>query len=183
VPVRPILQLGDPGLRVVCSAVSDPSGEAVRSLASDLRETLRDQRRQTGYGRGLAAPQIGEPLRVVHVEAEGFHTLVNPAITARSEDTMEIWDFCLSYFSIAFPVRRHVEVEVRYKDLAGREQKREAVGHMAELLQHELDHLDGVLAVDRVTDVRRICSFSEWRKRYADDNEQIVAEAVRRLRG
>lgn len=181
--IRDILQLGDPGLRLACDVVLEPDGPQVRALATDLRETLLEHRRRTGYGRGIAAPQLGTPWRVIHVELDGPRTLVNPVITGASEETMEIWDFCFSYFSIFFPVRRRVMVEVKYQDLAGHHQRLEATGHLSELLQHETDHLNGVLAIDKVTDVTRICSFGEWLKRHAEDNEQIVGEAVRRLRG
>jgi len=181
-PVKDILQLGNPVLRQASARVSEPDGSAVRALSGNLRDTLLAHRERTGYGRGIAAPQLGTLERVIHVELDGSRTLVNPVITARSEETMELWDFCFSYFSIFFPVRRHVLVEVKYQDLDGRHQRLEATGHLAELLQHEVDHLDGVLAIDRVTDVKRICTFSEWVCRHAEDNDQIVEEAVRRLR-
>ncbi len=181
--VRDILQLGNPTLRTPAATVAEPDGPAVRGLASDLRDTLLSHRGRTGYGRGIAAPQLGVLDRVVHVELDGSRTLVNPAITARSDETMEIWDFCFSYFSIFFPVRRHVLVEVKYQDPQGRDQTLEATGHLAELLQHEIDHLGGVLAIDLVTDVKRICTLDEWVKRHAHENERIVADAVARLRG
>ncbi len=182
-PVRDILQLGNPVLRQIARPVDEPDGERVRALAGDLRETLLEHRSHTGYGRGIAATQLGVLERVIHVEYEGSRTLVNPVISARSEDTMEIWDFCFSYFSIFFPVRRHVLVEVKYQDTNGRHQRLEATGHMAELLQHEIDHLNGVLAIDLVTDVKRICMFQEWALRHSEDNEQIVAQAVHSLQG
>lgn len=181
-PVLDILQLGNPILRAVSAAVSEPDRPEVRAIAADLRDTLLAHRERTGYGRGISAPQLGDLERVIHVELDGSLTLVNPLITARSDETMEIWDFCFSYFSIFFPVRRHVLVEVKYQDMEGRHQRIEATGHLAELLQHEIDHLNGVLAIDLVTDVTRICTFSEWVKRHAEDNEQIVADAVRRMR-
>jgi peptide deformylase len=181
-PALPILQLGNPTLRERSELVSEPDGSASRALAADLRDTLLAHRRRTGYGRGIAAPQLGTLARVLHVEAEGSRTLVNPSITARSEQTMVVWDFCFSYFSIVFPVRRQVLVEVKYQDLLGREQRIEAVGDLAELLQHEIDHLDGVLAIDLVTDLAKICTFPEWAARHAGENERVVAEAVRGLK-
>jgi peptide deformylase len=181
--VRSILQLGNPGLRLASSPVAEPDDEATAGLAADLRDTLLAHRASTGYGRGIAAPQLDHTRRVIHVELDGSRTLVNPVITARSDATFELWDACFSYFSIAFPVRRHVLVEVKYQDLAGREQRLEAAGHLAELLQHEIDHLDGVLAIDRVTDPRRICTIAEWQARHAGENDRIVAEALRSLPG
>jgi peptide deformylase len=180
--VAEILQLGNPVLRQESALVPEPDAPRVRSLSADLQDTLRAHHDRTGYGRGIAAPQLGSLERVIHVELGGSRTLVNPLITARSDESMEIWDFCFSYFSIFFPVRRHVLVEVKYQDTQGRERSLEATGHLAELLQHEVDHLDGILAIDLVTDPRRICSFEEWVKRHAGENDRIVAEAVARLR-
>ncbi len=181
-PVAPILQLGNPKLREKSGLVSEPDGPDARTLARDLRDTLLDHRSRTRYGRGIAAPQLGTLARVLHVETDESRTLVNPVITARSDETMVIWDFCFSYFSIVFPVRRHVLVEVKYQDLEGRPRRLEAVGDLAELLQHEIDHLDGVLAIDLVTDPTRICTFPEWEARHRQENEQVVAEALRSLK-
>jgi len=181
--VRSILQLGNPLLRRRSAPVAEPDSEATAALAADLRDTLLSHRASTGYDRGIAAPQLDQARRVIHVELDGSRTLVNPEITARSEASFELWDACFSYFTIAFPVRRHVLVEVRYQDLEGRDQRIEATGHLAELLQHEIDHLDGVLAIDRVTDVRRICAISEWQARHAGENDRIVREALRSLPG
>lgn len=177
-----ILQLGNPRLRQPAARVAEPDAPGVRSLAADLRDTLLAHRRRTGYGRGIAAPQLGALQRVVHLELDGSRTLVNPVITARSDESMELWDFCFSYFSIVFPVRRHVLVEVKYQDPDGRDRSLEATGHLAELLQHEIDHLQGVLAIDLVAEPSRICGFEEWARRHAHENDRIVAEAVRRLR-
>lgn len=178
-----ILQLGNPKLRAVSTPVAEPDGPAVRTLSTDLRDTLLQHNRRTGYGRGIAAPQLGALERVIHVELFGSRTLVNPVITAQSHETMEIWDFCFSYFSIFFPVRRHVLVEVKYQDPQGRDQRLEAAGDLAELLQHEIDHLNGVLAIDLVTDVKRICTFEEWKLRHAHENATIVSDALLRLKG
>lgn len=181
--IAEILQLGNPGLRQRAAAVAEPDGPGVRTLATDLQDTLRAHRGRTGYGRGIAAPQLGALERVIHLELDGSRTLVNPAITARSDELMEIWDFCFSYFSIFFPVHRNVLIEVKYQDPQGRDRSLEATGHLAELLQHEIDHLDGVLAIDLVTDVKRICAITEWEKRHAAENERNVAEALRRVSG
>jgi peptide deformylase len=183
VAVTPILQLGNPTLRTVSEPVAEPDAAGVRALSTDLRDTLLAHSQKTGYGRGIAAPQLGTLERIIHIELDGSRTLVNPVITARSPQLMEIWDFCFSYFSIFFPVRRHVLVEVKYQDPQGRDQRLEAVGDLAELLQHEIDHLDGVLAIDLCSDVKRICTFEEWKLRHARENAAVVADAVRRLRG
>jgi peptide deformylase len=181
VSVAKILQLGDPRLRTVAAPIAEPDSEASAILRRDLLDTLLSHRSRTGYGRGIAAPQLGTASRMIHIELDGSHTLMNPRITARSEASMVIWDFCFSYFSIVFPVERSVLVEVKYQDPSGREKTLEATGHMAELLQHEIDHLDGILALDRVQELRSICTFAEWEARHKDENDRIVEAALKRL--
>jgi peptide deformylase len=180
--VSPILQLGDPRLRQAAAPVGEPDHPDSLALSTNLRDTLLAHRSRTGYGRGISATQLGVGSRTIHVELEGSRTLINPVVTARSDETMVVWDFCFSYFSIVFPVERSVLVEVKYVDTKGREQRIEATGHLSELLQHEIDHLDGVLAIDRVSDNKRICTFPEWERRHVGENDRIVDEAVRRLR-
>jgi peptide deformylase len=170
VAVRTILQLGDPGLREVASRVADLAAREIRLLVADLADTLAYWRASTGYGRGIAAPQIGVATRVIFLqlpEAEPW-PLVNPEITWRSEAKIVVWDACLSFLSIFMQVERHREIVVRYQDLQG-EWKEVRAGEerdLSELLQHEIDHLDGILALDRITDIRTVCTRGEFEKRY-----------------
>jgi len=168
--VRTVLQLGDPGLREKCRAVEDPTAPEIRSLIEDLSDTLAYWRQSTGYGRGIAAPQIGVNLRVIFLRlpGEGPWPIVNPVITERSQERMIVWDACLSFLSIFMQVERHREIRVRYQDLQGQSKEIRAgeERNLSELLQHEIDHLDGILAVDRITDMRTLCTREEFEKRY-----------------
>jgi peptide deformylase len=170
VAIRTVLQLGDPGLREISRRVADPSAAEIRALIEDLADTLAYWRKATGYGRGIAAPQIGTAVRVIFLRlpAEEGWPLVNPEITARSEEKIVVWDACLSFLSIFMQVERHREITVRYQDLKGEWQEICAgeERNLSELLQHEIDHLDGVLAVDRITDMRTMCTREEFEKRY-----------------
>jgi peptide deformylase len=170
VAVRTVLQLGDPGLRAVCDRVANPASSEIRALVADLAETLAYWRASTGYGRGIAAPQIGAGVRVIFLQLPGAEPwpLANPEITWRSEEKIVVWDACLSFLSIFMQVERHKEILVRYQDLRGEGQEVRAgeEGDLSELLQHEIDHLDGVLAVDRITDIRTMCTREEFEKRY-----------------
>ncbi len=168
--VRTVLQLGDPGLREIAARVADPSSSELRALVQDLADTLAHWRASTGYGRGIAAPQIGAARRVVFLQLPGAEPwpLVNPEITWRSEEKIVVWDACLSFLSIFMQVERHREIVVRYQDLRG-EWKEVRAGEerdLSELLQHEIDHLDGILAIDRITDMRTMCTREEFEKRY-----------------
>lgn len=166
--VRATVQIGNPILREVAAPVDDPSAPEIASLVADLSDTLADWRRRTGYGRGIAAPQIGESKRVVFIRMPGEPPIVlmNPEVIWVSEETFSVWDACLSYFTLFFQVERARAVHVRYMDTGGLEQHLEAEGDLAELLQHELEHLDGRLAIDLVTDSRSFCSLEEYEKRY-----------------
>jgi peptide deformylase len=170
VPVRPILQLGNPLLRRPCEAVSDPRAADVRDLVADLADTVAHARATTGYGRAIAAPQIGALRRVVVLRLPGrpVWPLVNPEIVARSAETMTVWDACLSFLCIFMQVERHRTIAVRYQDLDGATHVVEAgdADDLSELLQHEIDHLDGVLCLDRVTDLTTICTREEFERRH-----------------
>src|SRR3984893_1265484 len=179
VAVRTVLQLGNPGLRAVCDRVADPASSEIRVLVQDLADTLAHWRASTGYGRGIAAPQIGAARRVIFLQLPGAEPcpLVNPEITWRSEEKIVVWDACLSFLSIFMQVQRHREIVVRYQDLRGELQEVRASEErdLSELLQHEIDHLDGILAIDRTTDMRTMCTREEFEKRYRAQSPYAVA--------
>lgn len=169
-PVREVLQLGNPILREQAAMVADPGAPEIAALLDDLRDTLAHWKGTTGYGRGIAAPQIGVLERVIFLNIGGCDPwpMINPEIVDASEETIVVWDACLSFLTIFFCVTRHARVRVRYQDTTGAVHEVEAEGDLSELLQHEIDHLDGVLALDRITDVRTIVSRQEFEARYRD---------------
>ncbi len=181
-PVRSILQLGDPRLREIGLPVEDPSASEVAALVRDLADTLAHWRSTTGYGRGIAASQLGVRRRVIFLQLPGAQPwpLVNPEIMQRSEEKIVVWDACLSFLSIFMQVERHREITVRYQDLTCERHEIRAGDdrNLAELLQHEIDHLDGVLAVDRVTDIKTLCTREEFEKRYRAASPYAVAPAA-----
>ena len=169
--IRKVLQLGDPLLRQP-AAPHEFRANAVdlTQLLEDLRDTLAHWRNETGYGRGIAAPQLGVSERVIFLQLPGKAPwpLVNPEIIQRSEEKVIVWDACLSFLAIFMQVERHKHITVRYQDVGGARHEVCAgeEGDLAELLQHEIDHLDGILCIDHVTDVRTICTKEEFEKRY-----------------
>ena len=173
-PIRPILQLGDPLLRERCAAVEDPTSDEIKDLVHDLQDTLAHWRAATGYGRGIAAPQIGVLQRVIFLKLPGVEPwpLVNPEIIESSEDRVVVWDACLSFLSIFMQVERRRWVTVRYQNLEGETLEFDAGDDrdLSELMQHEIDHLDGILAIDRVVDLKTICTREEFEKRYRDQS-------------
>jgi len=180
-PIRPLLQLGDPVLREKVLAVDDPSSPEMGEVVRDLADTLAHWRSTTGYGRGIAAPQLGVLKRVIFLklpDAEPW-PMVNPKIIRRSDKKIIVWDACLSFLSIFMQVERHREITVRYQELNGETREFEAGEdrNLSELLQHEVDHLDGILAIDRVVDLKTICTREEFEKRYRDSSPYAAAPA------
>ena len=160
---RRIRQLGDPILRVRCTPVEDPKSPAVRLLSDDLRDTLRTARKKYNMGRALAAPQIGAPVRVVLVEVGKFRaTMINPEITDVGADDFQVWDDCFSFPNLLVRVTRAYKATLRYTDLKGKIVTMDLEGPMAELLQHELAHLDVILALDQPSRLDQFAYYAEW---------------------
>jgi len=165
VMIRQILQLGNEDLRQRSLPVEDFRSRELDSLIEDLSDTLQDAQRRFGYGRGIAAPQIGELKRVIFVDMQRFRSaLLNPTIMKSSDRMFEVWDSCFC-FNIAFfvLVDRHYSIRVEYFDQERRKHVIDAEDKLSELLQHEIDHLDGILATDRMKD-KRIIMRPEWEK-------------------
>ncbi len=162
--IHRIRLLGDPVLRAKCEVITSPQSAAVRMIADDLRETLRDWQSRFGSGRAIAAPQIGAPVRIVHVEMDKPWTLVNPEISDIGAEDFSVWDDCFSFPNLLVRVQRAYRVRVRYQDLKGQPHEVELEGDRAELLQHEIDHLDGVLALDRAHGTDPFCLREEWNR-------------------
>ncbi len=164
---KKVLLIGNPILRRKSEelAPGDPEADII---IQDLTDTLKDLQRIKKIGRALAAPQIGVLKKVVFCNLpERSFALINPKITRYSQETFDVWDSCFS-FDVQFfvEVRRFISIEVSYFDENWREKKEVFEGDMAELLQHELDHLEGILATDKLIDPAQIIMRQEWEERY-----------------
>ena len=153
--IRPLVILPDPRLRLK-SAPVDKIDDEVRRLADDMLETMYD-----APGVGLAAIQIGEPRRLVTIDTAKKDeerrpiVLVNPEIVWASEETSTYEEGCLSIPEYYEEVERPARVKVRYTDLDGKTVEVEAEGLLATVVQHEIDHLDGVLFIDHLSRLKR----------------------------
>ena len=163
-PAREILLLGNPTLRQVCAPVKQLSSDEVHSIVQDLRDTLVGFRSRHGFGRGIAAPQIGVSKRILFVDADYTGPLINPTIVKKSRKKFRLWDDCFSFPDILVHVERNYSVEVAFLDERGKRNSLSAEGAFSELLQHEIDHLNGVLAIDRAVDSKHIILRSEYEK-------------------
>ncbi len=154
--LRPILIHPDPRLKKVCDAVPDLSDE-LRTLANDMLETMYD-----APGIGLAAPQIGMTRRLIVMdcvkeegEAPQPMIMFNPEIILKSDDLNVYEEGCLSIPDQYAEVTRPAEVRVRWLDMNGNEQERDFDGLWATCVQHEIDHLNGVLFIDYLKPLKR----------------------------
>jgi len=149
--VLPIRTFGDPVLKEACPQVEEID-EDIMSLIEDLTDTLPKP-----GGAGLSANQIGVVKRVFVFDNEGeIEACINPRIISRSEDTMQEAEGCLSLPGVFIPVERNQSIEVEYMNIEGEKVQVNAEGWTARVFQHEIDHLDGVLILDRTERERRV---------------------------
>ena len=143
-----------------------------------------------GHGNAVPLPGVALAVRTVlqlgrviflRLPGEEPWPLVNPEIVERSAEKVVVWDACLSFLSIFMQVSRHREIAVRYQDLQGawHEVRATEERDLSELLQHEIDHLDGILAVDRITDIRTLCTREEFEARYRAGSPYALATQQR----
>jgi peptide deformylase len=160
-PVQPVLLLGNSQLYEISAAVTVTDLPALRPVVQDLHDTLMDFRARYGAGRAIAAPQIGVMKRLIYLHITEPLVLFNPQLTRLSPTMIEIWDDCMCFPDLLVRVRRHQAccLEFRDWDWTGRSMPLE--GSLSELLQHECDHLDGILAVSRAIDGRSFALRSQ----------------------
>jgi peptide deformylase len=165
--IRPILVVGNPVLHQKAKRVSQVD-RGIQRLIDDMIETMR-----AAPGVGLAGPQVGLPLRLAVIEVDDKVTvIINPEITKRSGE-LELDEGCLSVPGFWGTVTRAEKVTVKAKDRHGKDVRLTAEGLLAQALQHEIDHLDGTLYVDRMDSLDKLKRSEPIRKREAD---QMAAE-------
>lgn len=168
-PVLPIVRMGDPVLRTPASALApgDLAAPEFQRFVDDMVETMRD-----ADGVGLAAPQVGEgrQLFVYEVAASDddggdaipLRVVINPMVEPESGELVYDWEGCLSIPDLRGLVPRHPAVRVRGLDRQGRPLDYVASGFEARIVQHEFDHLNGVLFLDRMRDLKSLAFYDEW---------------------
>ena len=147
-----ILKLGDPRLYKISEPVEADELKVVQAKAEIMSDLVLSFRQKYGMGRAIAAPQIGWFKRLVVMHIEKPLILINPVLFDKSEEMIELWDDCMSFPDLLVKVKRHKSCKLRYRDLDWNEQVWELGEDMSELLQHECDHLDGILATQRALD-------------------------------
>lgn len=150
--IRSILRLGDGALYAVSEAVAREEVPALLDTVQDLQDTLLDFRAKHSAGRAIAAPQIGVRKRLIYVFIDKPVVLFNPSLCFPDDEMMAVLDDCMSFPHLLVRVRRYRRCNVTYLDENWQTHTWELEGDLSELIQHEYDHLDGILATMRAVD-------------------------------
>jgi peptide deformylase len=152
--IRSILQLGNPQLYKQSDTVTQSDLELVSQTVQDLHDTMMDFRGKYGVGRAIAAPQIGVMKRIIYMHIDKPVVFLNPTLKNLSEEMIELWDDCMCFPDLLVRVKRHKCCAIEYRDQEWNLKVMDLEDDLSELLQHECDHLDGILAVMRAIDGR-----------------------------
>ncbi len=160
--MKNILLLGETRLYKQSDYIQENELSSALEVVNDLHETITDFQAKYGWGRAIAAPQIGTFKRIVYMLKEQTSSVfINPVLTEKSYEMIEVWDNCMSFPDLYVKVKRHKTCRLTYRDENWVEHIEIIEGDMSELIQHEVDHLDGILAVSRAVDNKSIVLRSE----------------------
>ncbi len=157
--LQDLLLLGDPRLYEVCAPVLRSELPLVKGWVNDLHQVMQEIRAKYRFGRAIAAPQLGIMKRLIYMNIDRPVVFINPEFTHVSENLFELWDDCMSFPHLLVRVKRHTSLTIKYRDENWQLQEWDMEGSLAELLQHEYDHLNGILCTMRAIDAT---SF-KWR--------------------
>lgn len=177
--VRPVLLLGDPRLRKKCDLIADAESVELKNEIEELHQRLEIFRAENNFGRAISAPQIGIGKRFIAMNLDGkLHTLINPEIIWQSQEKFSMWDDCMSFPSLLVKLERFKSISVRFQNQNGETQTWEHLPQdISELLQHEIDHLDGILAIDRAIDKDSIverAAFEQMKSYFASQVDYVI---------
>ena len=156
--IKDILTLGNPQLYVTCTEYRKENIKEIESVVTDLHDTMMEYKRVHGAGRAIAAPQIGVQKRLLYMYIDRPVILINPVLRFPTEEQMTVMDDCMSFPGLLVRVKRYRECTVDYYDLDWRKQQMHLAGDLSELIQHEYDHLDGILSTMRAIDSKSFVS-------------------------
>ena len=151
---RNVLLLGNPDLYKICTPVQKEELSALYTVVEDLHDTLFAYKVLHNAGRAIAAPQIGVQKRLVYMYIDKPVAFINPCIEFTDNEMMTVMDDCMSFPGLLVKVYRHKRCKIHYFDMDWKECSLGLEGGLSELLQHECDHLDGILATMRAIDNR-----------------------------
>ena len=161
--IKELLKLGNPQLYEISTPVTEEDLPMLKEWVTDLHDTLMEYRKVYGAGRAVAAPQIGVQKRLLYMYLDKAYVFVNPVMEFPDDEMYELLDDCMSFPGLIVKVSRHRRALIKYFDLEMNPQVMELEGDLSELLQHEYDHLDGILATMRAVDNKSL--YMEQMKR------------------
>jgi peptide deformylase len=150
--IADLLLLGDPRLYKVCDPVLKAELPLVKDWVADMDNVMKEIRTKYNFGRAIAAPQLGIMKRLVYMNIDEPVIFINPELTGLSDGMFELWDDCMSFPNLLVKVNRHRSLTLKYLDENWAPQVSNMENALAELLQHECDHLDGILCTMRAID-------------------------------
>ncbi|MCR8744532.1 peptide deformylase [Romboutsia lituseburensis] len=159
--IRDILLLGNPKLYEKSDKVKKEELEYIKDVVTDLYDTLVNFRKKHFVGRAIAAPQIGVAKRLIYMYIDKPTIFINPILIFEDREVMEVLDDCMSFPQLLVKVRRYKRCIVKYKDIDWNDWELRLDGDLSELLQHEYDHLDGIVATMRSRDNKSLYLKSE----------------------
>jgi peptide deformylase len=160
-PVKEILLLGNPKLYEISTEVKKEELDKMKLVVKDLNDTLMDFKQKYKAGRAIAAPQIGVMKRLIYMYISEPVIFVNPDLQVVTDEPMHVWDDCMSFPDLFVRVTRYRKCTVTSYDLEWESHVNTYKDDLSELLQHEYDHLNGILAVSRAVDGRSFCLRSQ----------------------
>lgn len=155
-----ILLLGDPRLYEKCLPVVASERGLIGGWVADMHSVIQEIRAKYNFGRAIAAPQLGIMKRLIYMDIERPVVIINPELSDLSDETFELWDDCMSLPQLLVWVRRHKSLTLKYTDENWEQQSWHVEDSLAELVQHEYDHLEGILCTMRAIDPK----LMKWRK-------------------
>jgi peptide deformylase len=144
-----ILPLGDPRLYQKCEPVQREELDSLKPVIQDLHDIIFEFRAKYNAGRAIAAPQIGCMKRLIYMHIDKPVVFINPVLSNLSDELFELWDDCMCFPNLLVRLKRHRSLTITYRDENWKEQSWDMKDDLSELLQHEYDHLEGVLATQR----------------------------------
>src|SRR6185369_16128660 len=157
--LKDLLLLGDPRLYERCEPVLLSELPQVKDWVADLDNVMREVKAKYNFGRAIAAPQLGIMKRLIYMNIDRPIVFINPELTNLSQEMFEVWDDCMCFPNLLVKVQRHKTLMIKYRDENWKPREWTMENDLSELLQHEYDHLNGILCTMRAIDDK---SF-KWR--------------------
>lgn len=147
-----ILLIGNPRLNEISGPVIMADLPRLNDWVANLHSAMEDVRAKYNFGRGIAAPQLGIMKRLIYLNLDRPYVIINPEIIDKSEEMIIIWDDCMSFPNLLVKVKRHKKIKIKYLDEQWKQHVWLVEDDLSELIQHEYDHLNGILSTEHAID-------------------------------